>query len=125
MPATTYTYDAENRLIAISGNGTSVLYEYYPDGLRKSKTVNGITTTYVWDGDNMVYEVTAGTGTKYLYGLDLFAKQENPLHFSLMFSLYAVSLHDTQLYYLSRSVRFFSEIADKFALNYTVFWSGL
>ena len=95
----------------IDSTGNRIVKYYYDEAgnvvtQKTSSTKNGITTTYVWDGDNMVYEVTAGTGTKYLYGLDLFAKQENPLHFSLMFSLYAVSLHDTQLYYLSRSVRF-------------------
>ena len=103
-----YYYDeAGNVVTQKTSTGTAeISYVYDPANRLTSSTKNGITTTYVWDGDNMVYEVTAGTGTKYLYGLDLFAKQENPLHFSLMFSLYAVSLHDTQLYYLSRSVRF-------------------
>ena len=71
--ALTYTYDVENRLIAVSGDNLNVTYEYYPNGLRMSKTVNGNMTLYVWDGDQLVFELGYGE-TKYLRGLSLFAK---------------------------------------------------
>ena len=71
--ALTYTYDVENRLIAINGDNLNVTYAYYPNGLRMSKTVNGNTTLYFWDGDQLVFELGDGE-TKYLRGLSLFAK---------------------------------------------------
>ncbi len=47
----TLTYDAENRLSAITSPSGSVLasYQYDGDGRRISKTVSGVTTNYVYD----------------------------------------------------------------------------
>ena len=35
-----------------------------------------MTTTYVWDGDKLVYEVVGNTKVSYTHGLDLIAREE-------------------------------------------------
>jgi len=54
------------------GNNT-YSYTYNWDGLRASKTVNGVTTNHIWDGDQMVLETdAAGNVTnKYVRGINL------------------------------------------------------
>lgn len=52
-------------------------YTYSPDGLRTSKTSGNTTTTYVWDGGNIVNEFvsviegenTTTTENRYVYGV--------------------------------------------------------
>jgi RHS repeat-associated protein len=68
---TTYTYDAENRLIRLDLPGGTVA-EYRYDGLsrRIEKQVNGQITRYLYDGQNVLLE-TNGTGTivaRYTHG---------------------------------------------------------
>ena len=70
--ATVYTYDLDNQLTGISGEDLTASYTYYPNGLRKTKTVDGVTTTYAWDGDQLVYEAATAT-YKYIRGLSLIA----------------------------------------------------
>jgi RHS repeat-associated protein len=72
--AWTYTYDQEQHLIGASKTGTTVSYGYDVLGRRTSKTVNGVTTNYVYSGQNLIEE-RDGSGSvlkKYLYagGLD-------------------------------------------------------
>lgn len=64
-----YSYDAENKLTSVTGTN-STTYAYAPNGLRTGKTVDGITTSYVWDGSQLVYE---STDTAYIRGLTLIA----------------------------------------------------
>lgn len=55
----TYTYDSENRLrtAAIDGSSTATIaYDYDPLGRRISKTVNGVSTFYLLDGDEEIAE---------------------------------------------------------------------
>jgi RHS repeat-associated protein len=60
---TTYTWDVENRLVAVAlpGAGGSVAYKYDPFGRRVQKafTQGSVTTTvnYVYDGENIIEEV--------------------------------------------------------------------
>jgi len=49
----TYSYDARNRLIAIDNN---VTYQYNYDNKRVSKTVNGVTTYFIYDAHKLVGE---------------------------------------------------------------------
>jgi len=66
----TYGYDAENRLISASGSGNTVSYAYDASGRRKSKTVNGISTYTLSDGDREVLE-SDGSGNvlrRYTHG---------------------------------------------------------
>jgi RHS repeat-associated protein len=66
----TLSWDAENRLAAVSCNGNTTSYVYDGDGNRIKKTVDGVSTVYV----NQYYEVT-GTEvtTNYYLGSKLIA----------------------------------------------------
>lgn len=35
-----------------------VSYDYYANGMRQSKTVDGVTTIHIWDGQNIAGEIT-------------------------------------------------------------------
>ena len=66
----TYTYDSENRLRSVVSGPSSVVYTYDPLGRRLSKTVNGATIRFLYDGDQLIAETNA-TGTitaKYVFG---------------------------------------------------------
>jgi YD repeat-containing protein len=70
-----YNYDFENHLTSTS-DGITVVYD--GDGNRVSKTLNGLTTKYLVDTNNLtgyaqvVEELVSGQVTKqYTYGLDL------------------------------------------------------
>lgn len=51
-----YEYDIYNRLEGVVTDGVYTEYTYGADNLRKSKTVNGVTTGYVWNNENLVAE---------------------------------------------------------------------
>ncbi|MFN7987708.1 MAG: RHS repeat-associated core domain-containing protein [Thermoanaerobaculia bacterium] len=63
----TFGYDPENRLKTITGPENST-YTYDYQGRRTSKTVGGVTTTYLYDGLNLVSETTGGQTTYFLNG---------------------------------------------------------
>ncbi len=76
-----YTYDPENRLISadvqiapVSGRHR-VDFAYDADGARTSRTVNGVTTSFLVDksGDlsQVLVENTAGNVVQYTYGLEV------------------------------------------------------
>ena len=69
------TYDGFNRLVQIKNNGQTIDYAYRPDDLRHSKTINGVKTTHIWDGDNIVLELDNANQVqnKYLRGNGLIA----------------------------------------------------
>jgi len=56
----TYGYDGENRLViadkTIGTTTTTTTFKYDPFGNRIEKTVNGVTTKYLYDGPNILYE---------------------------------------------------------------------
>jgi RHS repeat-associated protein len=62
----TYTYDGRNRLVGVDDN---VEYEYNYENQRVSKTVDGVTTYYVYDGHKLLGEYdTQGSAIKeYIY----------------------------------------------------------
>jgi len=65
-----YTYDAENRLIAAATKTHSASYTYDPFSRRTAKTVGGVTTKYLHDGDQVIMEYD-GAGQvlrRYVYG---------------------------------------------------------
>ena len=51
--------------------GKTTSYTYNGDGLRMSKNVGGTTTSHIWDGTNIAADVTGGTVTKYIRGVQL------------------------------------------------------
>jgi len=67
--ATSYAYDQAGGLTSVTGPDGSGSYAYDGDGLRTSKTVSGITTTFVWDDASTPDLLSDGT-TSYLYGPD-------------------------------------------------------
>ncbi|MCC6132476.1 MAG: RHS repeat protein, partial [Acidobacteria bacterium] len=62
-----FAYDAENRLTSITGNETAS-YTYDYQGRRISKTVGAVTTTYLYDGLNLIAETAAGQTSYFLNG---------------------------------------------------------
>ena len=72
----TYSYDSENRLISYTlspaggeGQGEGAC-TYDPFGRRTSKTVNGVTTKFLYDGDQIIaeYDSSDTMTAKYVYG---------------------------------------------------------
>ncbi len=55
-----YTWDARNRLVSTLSGAS---FQYDPFGRRVSKTVSGATTSFLYDGANVVQEVMGGTPT--------------------------------------------------------------
>jgi len=51
------TYDAFNHLVGVERDGMIAVYTYRADGLRHTKTVNGFTTTHLWDRGSIVLEL--------------------------------------------------------------------
>jgi RHS repeat-associated protein len=83
--ADSYQYDAENRLVSATVGGKSISIVYDGDGNRVSKTVDGVTTTYLVDTNNLtgysqvLEEKRAGILVKaYTYGLDLISCKDIP-----------------------------------------------
>ena len=69
-------YDSWNQLTRTMQNGKTTSYTYNGDGLRMSKTVDGVTTSHIWDGTNIAGDVTNGTVTKYIRGLQLISSKK-------------------------------------------------
>ena len=57
----TYTWNARNELSSVSGPGLSASFLYDSSGRRSRKTVNGVTTDYLFDGVDVVQEQQGGT----------------------------------------------------------------
>ena len=71
VDTTSYTWDARNRLTAIAAPGTTASFNYDPLGRRIERTVNGTTTTYLYDSNQAIGEVRAGQTTSLLTGLSI------------------------------------------------------
>ncbi len=57
------TYDAENRLVSVSGSGMTASFVYDGDGNRVQSTINGVTTVYIGN----YYEKSGANITQYYY----------------------------------------------------------
>ncbi|MGH7205793.1 MAG: DUF6531 domain-containing protein [Nitrospiraceae bacterium] len=55
----TYTWDARNRLVGISG-GATASFVYDSVGRRTNKTINGVATQFLYDGNDIVQEIQSG-----------------------------------------------------------------
>ncbi|WP_025857519.1 RHS repeat-associated core domain-containing protein [Pseudomonas sp. CHM02] len=91
---TEYRYDCQHRLIGIkTPNGQTASYRYDPFGRRISKTVDGITTEFFWQGDTLIAEHHENRHHSYLYEPDTFRplalldgfgpKETKPYHYQL------------------------------------------
>jgi len=68
---TTYTWNARNQLTAIAG-GAAGGFTYDAVGRRTSRTVGGVTTSYLYDGLDVVQEQIGGSpSANYLLGLGI------------------------------------------------------
>jgi YD repeat-containing protein len=65
----TYTWDARNRLVGISG-AVSASFTYDTKGRRVTKTINGVTTQFLYDGKDIIGE-TSGSSVAYLRLLNI------------------------------------------------------
>jgi RHS repeat-associated protein len=80
---TTYTWNDENRLVAVqTANGKAIGYTYNTDGIRVSSTVDGVTTQYLVDSNRdyaqMLEEYVDGDLTvSYVYGQDLISQERS------------------------------------------------
>ena len=66
-----YAYDGKNRLSTHWSGDVGTEYTYGPEGLRRTKTVNGERTRYVYDGGDIIGEVEGEAGYKYYRGTEL------------------------------------------------------
>ena len=66
-------YNAENQLTQMLTKNYKVSFAYDAEGLRTSKTVNGEKTVFVWDGDQLVVELSDSgkVQKRYIRGNDL------------------------------------------------------
>jgi RHS repeat-associated protein len=60
---TVYEWDSRNRLTGISGPGLNAAFAYDTANRRISRTVNGATTGYLYDGSQAIAEITGGGAT--------------------------------------------------------------
>ena len=72
-----YDYNCYNQLTGVDTNGVVSSYAYLPDGMRLSKTVGDNTTTFVYDGANIIEEITADGVNKYYRGIEIIKNDDN------------------------------------------------
>lgn len=63
----TLTWTMGRKLASYSKDGTTILYTYNDQGIRTSKTVNGVRTDYYLNGTQVLAEVTNGSRIDYRY----------------------------------------------------------
>lgn len=69
-------YNGFNQLISVNRDHARTYYSYRSDGLRNSKTVDGIVTTHYWDSQDLIAEYGVnGFKARYLRGINLIAQQ--------------------------------------------------
>jgi RHS repeat-associated protein len=67
--ATLYNWDSRGQLMALSAaGGATASFTYDAFGRRASKTINGITTQFQYDGLDIAREIAGGIATGYLMG---------------------------------------------------------
>jgi RHS repeat-associated protein len=78
----TYSWNQENRLVGVqsSNGGDAISYEYDANGVRVSKTVNGVRTEFLVDKNRdyaqvLEESVNGVVAASYVYGLDLISQE--------------------------------------------------
>jgi RHS repeat-associated protein len=65
----TYEWNAENRLTEILKNDVTVAtFSYDPFGRRVEKVATGVTTTFIYDGADILKQLAGGTSTYFVHG---------------------------------------------------------
>jgi RHS repeat-associated protein len=83
----TYTYDSENHMTSMTGNGKVITMTYDAFGNRVAKTVNGVTTQYLVEDDvnptglpQVLEDVQNGAAVRtYTYGLQRISQSLSPI----------------------------------------------
>ena len=65
----TFVWQQGRKLTSGTLNGNSFTYNYDGNGMRYEKTVNGTTTSYYWNGDQLLMESKNEKRTWYIYGV--------------------------------------------------------
>ena len=65
----TFVWEQGRKLVSGSMNGKSFTYDYDGNGMRYEKKVNGTTTSYYWNGDQLLMESKNGKRTWYVYDM--------------------------------------------------------
>lgn len=101
----TYSYDFKHRLIGITGNNLNISLVYNGDGDLVRKTVNGITTDYLVDSNNItglhqvVEEIQNGQVIKqYTHGADGLISQRQLINGERVTSFYGKDGHGSVRY---------------------------
>ena len=68
---TLYEYNGLNQQVGVTKDGVETSYVYKPNGLRLSKSTNGLVTKHIWDGGNIIVDVVGASVVKYLRGANL------------------------------------------------------
>lgn len=65
-----FTYDSLRQLTRVVHQGTEILYSYDPFGRRISKSANGASKSYLYDGDTIIHEYGSGNtlAARFTYG---------------------------------------------------------
>ncbi|MCK4796142.1 MAG: right-handed parallel beta-helix repeat-containing protein, partial [Spirochaetes bacterium] len=86
--ATYYSYDYENRLISVDSGLSIVDYTYAPYNHRIQKNIDGVTTNYIYDGNNVIAEYDSSNNliAKYVHGpkideVIMLSKDENNYYY--------------------------------------------
>ncbi|HOJ77742.1 MAG TPA: hypothetical protein PLZ08_09545 [Bacillota bacterium] len=83
----TNKYDRFNQLVKTVAGSTTIINSYNGEGLREAKTVNGITTRYLYEYDKVILETDASgknATARNIYGTNLLARLvENELYYYL------------------------------------------
>ena len=72
----TYTYDHANRLTQVVSGTLTTQHAYNGDGVRISKTIDGLATQYLVDLVASLPVVISDTEAIYVYGVDIIAQQQ-------------------------------------------------
>ena len=88
----TFTWDGRRLATAVKGSDT-MSFVYGEDGTRVSKTVNGVTTHYVYSGNLLISEYTDTATTVYIYDVN-----GSPIGFRYRLNTYADDVWDTYWY---------------------------
>jgi YD repeat-containing protein len=68
----TYEWNARNELTRVTKNSVEqARFEYDPIGRRVQKVAGGVTTSYTYDGADILREVRGATTLKHIHGLNL------------------------------------------------------